>query len=101
VKRPEPPPPEPPAREFDRNAARAALARADNEASACKGPGGPTGSGKVRVLFGRDGATLSVVLEGPLGSTPLAGCIMSAFRRARVPVFTGESQSVVRSFTIR
>jgi serine/threonine protein kinase len=96
-----PPSPEPPAREFDQSAARAALTKAAAEANACKGPGGPTGSGKARVLFGPDGASLSVVLEGPIGSTPISGCIMSAFRRARVPAFAGAPQRVVRSFTIR
>ena len=95
---PRPPPPTAP---FDQTAARAALGRAAAAAAGCAVPGGPTGSGKARVLFGNDGNTLSAVLEGPVASTSLQGCLLSAFRRAHVPPFAGSPVSVVKSFTVR
>jgi hypothetical protein len=99
---PAPPrPPPPPAAPFDPAAAASALARAAAAASACSAPGAPTGTGMARVLFGGDGHTLSVVLEGPFGNSPIQGCILGAFRSARVPPFAGATASAVKSFTIR
>jgi hypothetical protein len=93
--------PPPPAGPFDGNAARAALALAAAQANACKSADAPGGSGKVMVQFDNDGNTLSAMLAGPIGDTPLAGCILSAFRGARVPPFTGPRASVTRSLTIK
>lgn len=87
---------------FDVGAARAALQAAASNAAACKTAGGPTGSGKVQVTFSTSGrVTSATVISGPFGGTAVGGCVASTFRRARVPAFTGDPQTVAKSFTIK
>ena len=86
---------------FDVGAARAALSAAAANAAGCKQPGGPTGSGKVQVTFSSSGrVTSATVVSGPFGGTAVGGCVASTFRRARVPAFSGDSQTVAKSFRI-
>lgn len=86
---------------FDVGAARAALAAAAANSAACKQPGGPTGGGKVQVTFSTSGrVTSATVISGPFGGTAVGGCIASTFRRAKVPAFSGDAQTVAKSFTI-
>jgi hypothetical protein len=89
-----------PAQEFDVKAARAALDKAAAAARACNAPGGFSGAGRARILFGRNGTTLAVLLDKRFETTPIAGCIKAAFRRTRVPPFSGVPVSVSRSFVI-
>jgi hypothetical protein len=86
---------------FNVNAAKSALGTAAANAASCKKPGGPTGSGKVQVTFATSGRVTSAnVLGGPFGGTPVGGCVASTFRRAKVPAFSGGSQTVSKSFKI-
>lgn len=86
---------------FDVGAARAALQAAASNAAACKTAGGPTGSGKVQVTFSTSGrVTSATVVSGPFGGTSVGGCVASTFRRARVPAFSGDPQTVAKSFNI-
>jgi hypothetical protein len=86
---------------FNVSAAKSALGTAAANAASCKKPGGPTGSGKVQVTFATSGRVTSAnVLGGAFGGTPVGGCVASTFRRAKVPAFSGGSQTVSKSFNI-
>ncbi len=94
----------PPARggAFSRPAAISALGSAASAASGCKKPGGPAGRGRVSVTFSPSGHPASVVVNGgSFAGTPTAGCVASAFRRTRVPPFSGSPVTVHKSFSIR
>lgn len=86
---------------FNKGAAIAALSVAASQASGCKRPGGPTGSGKAIVTFAPSGRVTSAnVTGGSFGGTPVGGCIAGVFRRANVPAFSGDPVTVSKSFTI-
>jgi hypothetical protein len=86
---------------FNRDAAIQALSVAASQASSCKKPDGPTGSGKVQVTFAPSGrATTAVVVGGAFGGTPVGGCVSSVFKRARVPPFSGDPVTVSKGFSI-
>lgn len=86
---------------FNVSAARSALGSAAANAASCKKSGGPTGSGKVQVTFATSGRVTSAnVVSGPFGGTAVGGCVASTFRRAKVPAFSGGSQTVSKSFKI-
>jgi predicted Zn finger-like uncharacterized protein len=86
---------------FNTEAARAALNGAASQAASCKASDGPTGSGKVQVTFVPSGRVTSAnVVGGPFGGTSVGGCIARTFRQARVPAFSGDPQTVSKSFTI-
>jgi hypothetical protein len=88
-------------KDFDRAAAMGALGAAAGGARSCKTADGPTGSGKVKVTFAPSGNVTSVNLEsGPFAGTPMVGCILGAFRGAKVPPFDGSPVSVSKSFSI-
>jgi predicted Zn finger-like uncharacterized protein len=94
--------PSTPAGPFSVSAAQVALTQAASNAQACKKPDGPTGSGKVQVTFAPSGRVTSAnVTGGPFAGTPVGGCVASAFRRARIPAFTGNPMTVSKSFSVR
>lgn len=99
-----PQPPPPPAagatKPFDRGAASASLGGIAGSARSCKKPGGPTGSGSVRVTFAPSGTVTSTDVGAPFGGTSVGNCIAGLFRRAKVPPFTGSAVSVRKSFTL-
>jgi predicted Zn finger-like uncharacterized protein len=99
-----PPPEEKPASDappFSTDAAKSALSSAASNAASCKSSDGPTGGGKVQVTFAPSGRVTSAnVVEGPFGGTSVGGCIARTFRQARVPAFSGEPQTVSKSFKI-
>jgi predicted Zn finger-like uncharacterized protein len=87
---------------FSVSAAQVALTQAAGNAQGCKKPGGPTGSGKVQVTFATSGRVTSANVNGaPFAGTPVGGCVASAFRRARIPAFTGNPVTVAKSFSVR
>jgi hypothetical protein len=89
-------------REFDRGAAIAALGAAAGVAAGCGSAGGPTGSGRVKVLFAPSGQVTSVAHENPqFAGTSVGNCVVAAFRSASVPRFDGVAVSVTKSFTVR
>jgi predicted Zn finger-like uncharacterized protein len=86
---------------FSRSAAVSALGAAASQASACKKPGGPTGVGKVQVTFANSGRVTSAsVSGGTFAGTAVGGCVAGAFRRAKVPPFSGNPVTVSKSFQI-
>lgn len=86
---------------FDKGAAIAALSGAAAQASGCKRPGGPTGSGKAIVTFAPSGRVTSAnVSGGEFGGSPVGSCVASVFRRASVPAFNGDPVTVSKSFNI-
>jgi hypothetical protein len=88
-------------REFDRSAAVTALSAAAASAKACKQPGGPTGSGRVKVNYAPSGRVSTASVDNPpFAGTAVGACVAAAFRRASVPAFDGASVSVAKSFSI-
>jgi predicted Zn finger-like uncharacterized protein len=86
---------------FNRGAAVAAMSAAASQASGCKKPGGPTGSGKATLTFAPTGRVTSATVDSPpFAGTAVGGCVASIFRRAKVPPFTGNPIRVSKSFSI-
>jgi predicted Zn finger-like uncharacterized protein len=86
---------------FSKAAAISALGAASGSAGGCKKPGGPTGTGKVQVTFAPSGrVTSATVMGGPFAGTAVGGCVAGAFRRAKVPAFSGNPVTVSKSFAI-
>lgn len=84
----------------NRGAMMSALGSAARSASSCKRPGGPRGSGRANVTFDPSGGVSSASVGGKFAGTPVGSCVSDAFRRARVPAFTGSPVSLGWSFTI-
>jgi predicted Zn finger-like uncharacterized protein len=86
---------------FNKGAAIAALGAAAAQASGCKRPGGPTGSGRAVVTFATSGrVTTANVSGGSFPGTPVGSCVAGVFRRAQVPAFGGAPVTVSKSFSI-
>jgi serine/threonine protein kinase len=85
---------------FSVGSARAALATATSRATACKSTDGPSGAGRVTVVFSPDGPVSSVSVAPPFGGTGVGTCVSTAFRNARVPPFTGSPVTLSQSFRI-
>ncbi len=86
---------------FDRGAAQGSLGAIANGVQSCKKPGGPTGSGHVKITFAPNGSVSAAIVDGgPFPGTPVGGCIAGKFRGAHVPAFSGGSVTVGKSFTI-
>jgi predicted Zn finger-like uncharacterized protein len=86
---------------FNKGAAIQALSVAASQATICKKPDGPTGTGKVTITFAPSGrATTAIVSGGSFGGTPVGGCVSNVFKRAKVPPFDGDPVTVSKSFTI-
>jgi hypothetical protein len=86
---------------FSKASAISALGAAAGSAGGCKKPGGPTGTGKVQVTFAPSGrVTSATVMGGPFAGTAVGGCVAGAFRRAKVPAFSGNPVTVSKSFAI-
>ena len=87
--------------EFNRDAARSALAAAAGAASGCKKKGGPTGRGKVVVTFAPSGRATQATVGPPFAGTAVGSCAAGAFRGASVPPFSGGAVTVSKSFFIK
>lgn len=86
---------------FNMGEAKARLAAAATAAQGCKKGDGPTGTGRVVVLFAPSGAAQSATVSGPpFEGTPTGNCVAGRFRAVRVPAFSGSPFSVSKSFTI-
>lgn len=99
--------PPPPSRYFGTSADRAAITRALDEAAsgaeACGLPGGPTGTGRVKIIFNPlQGRPESVSIDGaPFAGSIAEHCIVSQFLGVRVGAFKSASATITRSFTVR
>lgn len=77
---------------FSRDAAAQTLGDIASKLASCRRPDGPTGVGKVRVVFEPTGIVSAVELvDGPFQGTATGGCILQRFRSARVPPFAGSA----------
>jgi len=86
---------------FNMGEAKARLAAAASAAQGCKKPDGPSGSGRVVVMFAPSGAAQSATVSGPpFEGTPTGACVAARFRGVKVPAFTGSPFSVSKSFSI-
>ncbi len=86
---------------FNMGEARARLGAAAAAAAGCKKANGPTGTGRVVVLFAPSGGTQSATVSGPpFEGTPTGACVAARFRGVHVPAFSGSPFSVSKSFTI-
>ena len=97
---PKAPPPEAERGPLNRGAAVSALAAAGGRAMGCKDPDGPSGSGRAMVTFSPEGPVSSVVLQPPFAGTGVGNCVVTAFRSARVPAFTGSAVTLPGSFRV-
>lgn len=86
---------------FNVDAARASLRSMEGILASCKKADGPTGPGKVKVIFGNAGNVTSAVMFGPpYEGTPVGDCAASRFKAARVPPFQGPPGTVEYGFRI-
>ena len=86
---------------FSKDAAVAQLSIAASQATVCKRPEGPWGTGQALVTFAPSGrVTTANVTGSPFGGTPVGGCVANVFRRARIPAFSGDAVTVSKRFTI-
>ena len=94
-----PPPASESSAPFDRGAASGAIGAVNVQS--CAKPGGPTGSGHVKITFAPNGSVSTAVIDsGPFNGTPVGGCIVGKFRGPHVPPFGGGAITVGKSFTI-
>jgi hypothetical protein len=92
--------PSPAKAEFDKGAAKAALAAAAGQAARC-GAGGAPGKGKIQVTFATSGKVSDAQLvEGPFGGTTAGKCALRHFKAAKVPAFAGAPVTVAKSFKV-
>jgi predicted Zn finger-like uncharacterized protein len=86
---------------FNMGEAKSRLAAAASAAQGCKKGDGPTGTGRVVVLFAPSGAAQSATVSGPpFEGTPTGACVAGRFRGVHVPAFSGSPFSVSKSFSI-
>jgi len=86
---------------FNKDAAVSALSVAASQATVCKRPEGPWGSGRAVITFAPSGRVTTANVTGdPFGGTSVGGCVASVFRRAKIPAFSGDPVTVSKSFTI-
>lgn len=87
--------------DFDEKAATEILSAASQNASRCKEPNGPTGKGRVQVLFAQTGNPTSVAVSLPFHETTTGQCLVNLFMGTRVPAFGGQSVRVHKTFEVR
>jgi hypothetical protein len=96
------PPAAEPGTEFDRAAARNALAGAAAQASSCRKEGDPSGTASITITFAPSGRVTSANLQGPpFAGTATGGCIANTMRHASVPAFVGEYVTVTKTIVIQ
>jgi hypothetical protein len=96
------PPPAADGTEFDRAAARSALASAAAQASACRKDGDPSGTATITITFAPSGRITSANLQGPpFAGTATGGCIANTMRHATVPAFSGEHVTVTKMIVVQ
>ena len=96
------PPAAAPDTDFDRTAARNALATAATQASSCRKNGDPSGTANLTITFAPSGRVTSAQIQGPpFSGTATGGCIASTMRRASVPAFSGDYVTVSKTIVVQ
>jgi hypothetical protein len=86
---------------FDRDAAVAVLSAVGSSLGACRAVDGPSGVGRVAVLFEPSGAAVRAQVQyPPFRGTPRASCVASKFLGVRIPPFDGDPIVVCKPFSI-
>ncbi|HEX7600478.1 MAG TPA: hypothetical protein VF316_02690 [Polyangiaceae bacterium] len=86
---------------FPREATAKTLADIASKLASCRTPGGPTGAGKVKIVFEPTGKVSAVeLIEGPYRGTATGDCVLESFRWARVPPFDGSAVPANKSFMV-
>ncbi len=87
-------------KQVEQNAAKA-LARSATFAQSCQPARGPSGSGKVRVVYDPSGSVKSVeILTARFRGTLTGSCVRQVFRRAKIPAFDGRAPTFIKTFNI-
>jgi hypothetical protein len=89
-----------PSREFDRAAASTGLIGAARSAQVCRRIPGPTGPGKVKLVFQPSGTVREASVDPPYADTPTGDCVLKLFVQITVPPFQGEPVAVSKTFRI-
>jgi hypothetical protein len=89
--------------ETDRRAIDKALEDAARDAAKCGIPDGPTGTGRVRLIFDAlQGKVDSASIEGaPFAGSAVESCVLAPFRRVHVSAFKAPRVTLTKSFTIK
>lgn len=83
--------------EFDKTAASTAIGEVD--LSKCKATNAAKGEGHVMITFAPAGeASEAKIDRGPWVGTPVAKCMIKAFKKAKVPAFKGDPITVGKTF---
>lgn len=83
--------------DFDRAAATSAIEQTD--LSKCKATNAARGEGHVVITFGPAGTAQSATVDkGPWLGTPVAKCMVKAFKKTKVPAFKGDAVTVGKTF---
>ncbi len=86
---------------FDMDSAKTTLKAAAGAVQGCAKAGGPTGKGKIVVIFKHSGAVATATIaDPPYADTPVGTCVSGKFFGAHVPKFSGNSPELGKSFTI-
>jgi eukaryotic-like serine/threonine-protein kinase len=86
---------------INRAAANTALAAAAAAARACRSLGeSPTGTGRAAVTFASDGSVAAVSISQQFVGTAIGSCVLSHFRNARAPAFSGDPTTLFCPFQI-
>ncbi len=85
---------------FSKSRASRALGVSGQSISSCKTPGGPRGSGKVKVTFSPDGVVRRALIQGSLAGTPAGGCVARLFRKTKIAPFAGGPRVVTKGFRL-
>jgi hypothetical protein len=86
---------------FDMDSAKTTLKAAAGAVQGCAKAGGPTGKGKIVIIFKHSGAVDSATIaDPPYAGTPVGTCVSGKFFSSHVPKFSGTSPELGKSFTI-
>lgn len=78
---------------FDQNAARSAVKNA-NASAVCASKAGPTGAGRVNIVFAPNGTVSSAKAQPPFAGTDRGTCWEKTYSAIKVPPFTGSPVTI-------
>ncbi len=85
---------------FDTLAAGDKLSQIARKIGQCQEPDGPTGAGRVRVLFQPSGQATSAAVSPPFHNTTTGACLVEQFKKTQVPPFGGQPVIVTKTFQL-
>jgi hypothetical protein len=83
--------------DIDRQAAATAIT--ETNLQKCKATNATKGDGHVTITFSPAGAAQSAAVDkGPWVGTPVAKCMVKAFKKTKIPAFKGDAVTVGKTF---